>query len=360
VTLQFAEIFQGVSGNDSPGGADGTNENDRLFSASIEGQAVVSEYDIYSEVGPLTATDKTYTVKVTDGTLNVDFSASADNGKLSALRVESLEQNQPPTADAGADQTVDEGTTVTLDASGSSDPNAGDVPSYSWTQTDGQSVTLTDDMTVSPTFTAPDVSSETTLTFEVAVTDGEATATDTVNVTVQPTNDAPVADAGSDQTVSAGDTVQLDGTGSSDPNGDGLSYVWEHVGGPSVTLSDNTSATPTFTAPSLDSRVTLVFELTVSDDDASDTDTVNVTVEPATPGPVGGFENAPTDPDGDGLYEDVNGDGNATGTDVTALFANIGSPAVQDNPSAFDFNGDGQVTGSDVTALFTELAQGGT
>jgi PKD repeat protein len=86
-----------------------------------------------------------------------------------------------------------------------------------------------------------------------------------------------------------------------------------------------------------------------------------VTVEPAAtgPGPVVG-DDAPTDPDGDGLFEDVNGDGNATGTDVTALFTNIGSPAVQDNPSAFDFNGDGQVTGSDVTALFTELAQGGT
>ena len=98
VTLQFAEIFQGVAGSDSPGGADGTDENDRLFSISIEGQTVVSEYDIFSEVGPLTATEKTYTVEVTeemlsDGTLNIDFSASADNGKVSAITVEKLDSS---------------------------------------------------------------------------------------------------------------------------------------------------------------------------------------------------------------------------------------------------------------------------
>jgi hypothetical protein len=365
VTLQFAEIYQGVASSDSPdssGPTDGTNENDRLFSVTVEGQQVLTEYDIYSEVGPLTATDKTYTVEVTDGTLNVDFTASADNAKVSAVRVESLDTNQPPTADAGADQTVDEETTVTLDASGSTDSNIGDVLTYNWTQTEGPSVDLDENMTETPSFTAPDVDSETTLSFEVTATDGDATDTDTVNVTVQPTNDPPVADAGSDQTVSGGDTVQLNGTDSSDPNGDDLSYAWEQVSGPSVTLADNTSATPTFTAPSFEDNVTLVFELTVSDGDASDTDAVSVIVEPvepAGPGPIGDFENAPADPDGDGLYEDVNGDGDVDVGDAQAIFANDEDPVVQNNVAAFDFNGDGSVDVGDAQALFANGVNAG-
>jgi len=59
--------------------------------------------------------------------------------------------------------------------------------------------------------------------------------------------------------------------------------------------------------------------------------------------------------DGDGLYEDVNGDGSFTAVDVQALFANLDSDAVQENPELFDFNGDGQVDVTDVQALFAML-----
>jgi len=99
VTLRFAEIYQGVASNDAPdsdGPSDGSQENDRLFSVTVEGQEVLTDYDIYSEVGPLTATDKTYTVEVTDGTLNVGFAATNDNAKLSAISVESLEEGDGP------------------------------------------------------------------------------------------------------------------------------------------------------------------------------------------------------------------------------------------------------------------------
>jgi hypothetical protein len=90
VTLQFAEIYQGVSQFDEPdssGPTDGTDENDRLFDVSAEGESVVSEYDIFAEVGPLTATEVTYTVDVTDGTLNLEFTTINDNAKVSAIRV---------------------------------------------------------------------------------------------------------------------------------------------------------------------------------------------------------------------------------------------------------------------------------
>jgi parallel beta-helix repeat protein len=72
--------------------------------------------------------------------------------------------------------------------------------------------------------------------------------------------------------------------------------------------------------------------------------------------PIGDFQRPPTDPDGDGLYEDINGDGEADIVDVQALFSNSGDEAIQNNPSAFDFNGDGSVNVVDVQKLFNEVS----
>lgn len=75
---------------------------------------------------------------------------------------------------------------------------------------------------------------------------------------------------------------------------------------------------------------------------------------------VGG--SAPTDPDGDGRYEDVTGDGVATPGDATVLFNAVfdRNPAVRDNAALFDFTGDGQVTAGDATVLFAETLRAGT
>jgi len=97
--------------------------------------------------------------------------------------------NELPGADAGADQTVKSSDTVTLNGSNSYDPDYG-IPLYSWSQTEGTSVTLSDTTAVRPSFTAPGVDEETTLTFELTVTDNcERTSTDTVTVTVQKKDD---------------------------------------------------------------------------------------------------------------------------------------------------------------------------
>lgn len=85
---------------------------------------------------------------------------------------------------------------------------------------------------------------------------------DEVVVTV--TNNAPMADAGSDQNVIASTLVTLDGSGSSDPDNHlPLNYAWTQTGGPAVTLSGANTANPTFTAPS--SKATLTFSLIVTD-----------------------------------------------------------------------------------------------
>jgi K319L-like, PKD domain len=186
--------------------------------------------------------------------------------------------NVAPTANAGADQTVASGALVNLDGTGSSDPD-GTIASYAWTQTGGPAVTLTGADTATPSFTAPTVAVSTDLTFSLTVTDNDgATGTDTVVVTVNPPNVAPTANAGADQTVTAGDLVTLDGTGSSDPNGDALTFSWTQLSGTTVTLSGANTATPSFTAPNV--TETLVFQLEVCDPAplcATDTVSVNVT-----------------------------------------------------------------------------------
>ncbi len=89
-----------------------------------------------------------------------------------------------------------------------------------------------------------------------------------------------MANAGTDQTVLEGAVVTLNGTGSSDPDGDALSYQWTQVSGLSVQLTNPTAATASFTAPTgLTQDAVLGFQLQVSDGQASSTATVNVTVK---------------------------------------------------------------------------------
>jgi hypothetical protein len=192
-----------------------------------------------------------------------------------------LVRDLTPLADAGPDQTVDEGTDVILDGSASSDPN-GDPLGYQWEQIGGPTVTLSEPATAEPTFTAPLTGAAgETLAFALTVSDGFAVSTDEVLVVVSNVNQLPLADAGSDQTVDEATVATLDGSGSSDPDGGSLSHSWTQLSGPPVTLSDPGSARPRFTAPAVGAggRETLVFQLVVSDGmAASEPDTVSITV----------------------------------------------------------------------------------
>ena len=176
-----------------------------------------------------------------------------------------------------------------LDASSSNDPSGQEL-TFSWEQVSGPSAELEGADTAQPTFTAPEVEEETTLQFEVTVSNEDgATATATANAPVRPqsANDAPVANiAQGDRMVNRGSAVLLDAAPSTDPNGGELTFSWEQTGGePSVELTGADTSAAGFTAPEPDEEVELEFTVTVGDSQGkNDTASVTITV----PGGGGG------------------------------------------------------------------------
>jgi hypothetical protein len=188
--------------------------------------------------------------------------------------------NRVPTADAGEDQTVTEGDTVTLNGSASFDPD-GDPLTYTWSQVSGpESVVLEGAATVQARFEAPDPG---IYEFHLMVHDGEVSSgPNGVLVTVESgENRTPVAHIEYVDPVEAGDWVSLDGSGSYDPDQDPLIYTWVQTMGPLVMLEDTDRAVAGFYAVA---EGTMAFELVVSDGQAESTpDSVRVQVLPGDP-----------------------------------------------------------------------------
>ncbi len=181
---------------------------------------------------------------------------------------------QPPTADAGPDQTVVDSDgnnfeTVTLDGSGSSDGD-GSIISYDWAE---GATSLGSGETLATSFGV----GAHTVTLTVTDNDG-ATDTDDVIITVNPQpNQAPTANAGPDQTVvdndgSGSEPVTLDGSGSSDSDGTIVSYAWTEG---ATSLGSGATLATSFGVGA--HTVTL----TVTDNDgAVDADDVLITINP--------------------------------------------------------------------------------
>ena len=173
--------------------------------------------------------------------------------------------NVAPIANAGADRSAAPNGTITLDGTASRDPN-GTTVTYSWRivqQPPGSNPVLSNATSATPTFRAdvPGV-------YILALTCSDGSLTSTVHqitITVATGNLPPVANAGPDQTVTAGQQVKLIGSGSSDPNGDPLTFSWCLKGRPvgsTATLSGANTANPTFTP---DIAGSYVFCLSVND-----------------------------------------------------------------------------------------------
>ena len=195
--------------------------------------------------------------------------------------------NVAPRANAGPDASAAPSRPITLDGTASRDPNNTAI-TYSWRiveQPPGSHPTLTNATSATPTFTA-DVAGR--YVIALICSDGTLTSTiDQVVIIVAAGNLPPVANAGPDQTVTAGQVVTLDGTGSSDPNGDPLTYSWCLRGRPqgsTATLNGANTAHPTFTP---DVAGSYVLCLTVNDGKAGSAPD-SVVVEARLPSSVSG------------------------------------------------------------------------
>lgn len=166
--------------------------------------------------------------------------------------------NGAPTATLPPPLEVNEGTMVTLTAT-TSDPD-GDTVTQTWTQSSGPAVTLT-----GGTFTAPLVSADTTMTFDLTVSDGRAMVGPfTQTVLVKNSNRPPVASVPAVIEVTEGQIVNVVGTGT-DPEGDALTYEWSQVDGPMVSLDSADTDTVGFVAPMVDADTSLTLQLVVHD-----------------------------------------------------------------------------------------------
>ena len=135
----------------------------------------------------------------------ITMKCSATDGKLSSsdtMKINVVNTlNLPIMADAGADQIVNEHIQVSLDGSKSNDPEGQDL-SYMWAQISGEPVVLSSMSSVTPSFTSPTVSNGEikVLVFELKVYDTNGReGLDTVTITVDPVNAAPIAKASAKQ-----------------------------------------------------------------------------------------------------------------------------------------------------------------
>ena len=188
--------------------------------------------------GP-TAVSPTFTVDrpgsyVVQLVVNDGFAASvADTVTVTTL-------NTRPVANAGADQTVPMGTTVTLDGSASSDAD-GDPLTYAWSFTStpaGSTAVLSNPTAVMPTFV---VDRPGAYVAQLVVNDGTLASLDRTRSPLRSGIPRPVANAGPDQSAAIGALVSLDGSGSSDVDGDPLTFSWSlttRPPGSSATLSN--------------------------------------------------------------------------------------------------------------------------
>ena len=183
--------------------------------------------------------------------------------------------NPVPTVSAGSNITATNGDTVTL-----SGATASDYDSLAWTCTSGQSPTITNGNTLTPTITFNEVGVH---TLRLTATNAEGSTFDALDVdvsAVQNANQPPVANAGPDQSVAAATQFTLDGTGSQDTDGTIVEYRWTQTAGDTVTLNLEDPARPTATSPSKTTAQRLTFQLVTVDDEGAESSpgTVNIDV----------------------------------------------------------------------------------
>jgi RHS repeat-associated protein len=267
-SLPHAAALQGTSGDDG----------------LPEGSHLTTIWSVVSNPGPVVFSDShalnTSATFTTAGTYVLRLTAS--DGTLSAadeLTLTIQPANQPPTVNAGPNQTIALPHTATLTGSATDDglPLAANLVT-SWTQVSGPGTVAFEDS--SQTETTASFSSPGAYVLRLTASDNELTAISEVTIDVNPQNQAPTVNAGLDQIVSLPNAIQLNGSMSDDgwPAGSNLSVVWSTISGPAPVAFDN--STVTVTPASFSVPGSYLLRLTVSDGELSGSDDLLVTVTP--------------------------------------------------------------------------------
>lgn len=236
---------------------------------SGSGGTITSPTSAVTTATGLTAGSRTYRLTVTDN----GNSLTCISDKVVITNAAAT----PPTANAGNNQTITLPTNSTS-LTGSGTGGSGTITGYGWVKIQGGAATIT-----TPTSQSPSITNmvQGIYLFELTVTASTGlTAKDTVQVVVLPAaNIPPVANAGSDQTITLPVTNStLSGSGT-DTDGTITGYNWTQVSGTAAVISNPTAPTTTITG--LTTSGVRVFRLTVTDNNgATGTDDVQVTVNP--------------------------------------------------------------------------------
>jgi hypothetical protein len=219
------------------------------------------------------------------------FELTVSDGELAArdtVLVTVGAANRVPVVDAGPDQSITLGAVATIAAT-ASDPD-GDPLTYAWivaSRPQGSTASLSATNVPSVSIT-PDIAGAYVL--ELTVSDGRGgQAIDSVRVTASAAgmNRAPIADAGFDLNGTETIPISLEGTGSSDPDGDPLTYSWTFVSRPEGSTASIIAASAASASFTPDVEGVYVVQLEVSDGEFSSTDTATITVGPFNAPPVG-------------------------------------------------------------------------
>lgn len=258
--------------------------------------------------------------------------------------------NQAPVANAGTNITITLPTNSTvLNGNGSSDAD-GTISTYAWTRVSGPAAYTLGTANAASATLGNLVQG--VYVFRLTVTDNDgATDTDDITVTVNAApNQAPVANAGTDITITLPtNSTVLNGNGSSDPDGTISTYAWSRVSGPATYNLGSANAAATVLGNLV--QGVYVFRLTVTDNSgATNTDNVTVTVN-AAPTP----NQAPVANAGNNITITLPTNStalNGTGTDADGTVASYAWSWVS-GPAAYTI-----VNGNNATATVNGLAQG--
>lgn len=277
---------------------------------------------------------------------------------LSELEIQNIYNNSfsAPIANAGVDQSISVGSVVTLDASGSTDPDGTYPLSYSWmliSKPVDSIAILSKPNIINPSFTADLVGD---YAFQLTVTDSAGFVSESDTVIISTYNTPPIADAGRDKAINhIGTTVFLDGTQSYDDEGHDVDYLWTLISKPVsslASLDDPTISQPSFIT---DIHGEYVVSLVVTDTFGAASSPSMVTISFENIRPVANAGVNQTAIAGDIVFLDGSGSADANLDPLTYSWWLVsfptGSQAALDNPNVFQTNFVADLPGTYIVSL---------